>query len=177
MKKLLLLLLILPFVSLGQSVKQLDIKNGYKQFKLGTSSKLYYKDSILFESRNILYSGAANVKAYTVIDTSLKAHKVGSCRFDDITLYFLNDKLFLIKCEQDYDIACPFSLIEYLENSFGAGKKTSLQSLGDFYSWKGVNVGLSCRIKDEDKISITYINLKLQVLADKAKKTSMAKEL
>ena len=110
----LLILLLISQLSISQSTNDLDIKNGFRHFKFG-SSPLSIKDIVKNESNP---KGNPNITSYKYIGS--KIDYVSYAKVKDITLMFFKNKLMGIGVnfeefsQNDYD-----KVLSKLENSYG----------------------------------------------------------
>lgn len=144
MKKYLSLILIcISSLVYGQSVKNLEIKNGFKTFQFGQN---------INEFQNISKEVYSDLLEYT--DDSHK--DLFDFRWNKLFFAFCNDKLFAI--EIDFDYASDYKyrmLLDSLEKVFGESQAMSMDGLSHnnfkrYNRWENENVYMYIRYLKDD---------------------------
>lgn len=104
----------------SQSTQNLDLKNGFKQFKLG-SSPSQIKNIIPQENQ---YSQNPNVKAYDYVGNDVQY--IANVKIDKIDLHFFKNKLFMISVsfgnmedKTDFTYVDYKNILSWLEQAYG----------------------------------------------------------
>lgn len=145
MKRLLLIcILILTNTAFGQSLNSLDIKNGFRNFKFGTSPAQI--KNIVKESRQS--SKNPYVVDYNYIGNDIK--NVFNVKVDKVTLSFFKNKLFNITASfgnlenlEDFELYEYNSILFALERTYGTRWVKSSNADGDILNgaiWDASNV-------------------------------------
>lgn len=130
-----LILSLLSFnTSFGQTINELDKKNGFREMKLGSSIN-EYKNLIRAKDRNFIHSWSEKdgIKIYLKENENLM---LGDIKLKEIIYSFHNDKLYSIKVEIAENVGN--ELKYFFEDLFGSGFTTGTQRT----NWRGERVSL-----------------------------------
>lgn len=114
-------LIILSNVVLGQSVNSLDLKNGFRNFKLGTSPSQI--QNIVKQTQQ--FSKNLNVAEYEYVGNDI--NNVFNVNVNSVSLSFYKNKLFSIRVSfgklaeaKDFELYEFSSILSALENTYGS---------------------------------------------------------
>jgi len=143
-KTCIIVLIFLNQLAISQTVNDLDVKNGFRNFKLG-SSPLQNKNIVKSDFQNPSFPG---VVCYKYVGTDLES--IFSVKVESIELSFFKNKLFGINVRFG-DVGKPFELHEFnsirgfLEQTYGTKWKNASDDDGVIINgsiWDGKNVKL-----------------------------------
>ncbi|WP_161531342.1 hypothetical protein [Riemerella anatipestifer] len=114
------LFLVFSVIVFSQSTQDLDLKNGFKQFKFG-SSPAQIKNIIPQKNQ---YSQNPNVKTYDYVGNDIQY--IANVKVDNVILYFFKNKLFLIganfgnmESQTDFTYVDYRNILSWLEQAYG----------------------------------------------------------
>lgn len=121
MNKFLSILFLIFFANaFSQSIQNLDLKNGFRQFKLG-SSPTQIKNIVPQENQ---FSQNPNVKTYDYVGNDIQY--IVNVKIDKINLSFFKNKLFMIsvsfgnmESETDFTYVDYNNILKWLEQAYG----------------------------------------------------------
>lgn len=121
MKKILSVLLVIVFANaFTQSTQNLDVKNGFKHFKLGSSPSQI--NNLVPQEQQ--FSQNPNVKAYDYVGTDIQY--ISNVKIDNIVLHFFKNKLFMIAINfgdlytnSDFTYVDYKNILTWLEQAYG----------------------------------------------------------
>jgi hypothetical protein len=154
MKQTFFYFLLISSISFSQNLNNLDLKNGFKQFKLGSSPGLI-KDIVRNEGKeNRLYNNNPNIKCYDYLGNGNEY--IFNVEIESISLKFFKDKLVSIlvsfgRIGNDFDKEKYDFVLYSLELAYGKKWQLGKSNDEDFIegaSWTGKNVTLELSRND-----------------------------
>ena len=114
MNKILFLLIFISQTSISQTLNDLDLKNGFRHFKLGSSPSLI-KDIV--KNENQLFE-KPNVVVYEYVGNDI--NNLFNVKVEGIELHFFKNKLYMISVYfENFELSDFDRILSALENTYG----------------------------------------------------------
>lgn len=154
MKQTFFFFLLISSIGFSQNLNNLDLKNGFKHFKLGSSPSLYKNIERNQDKENRMYKNNSNIKCYDYVGFDAKS--IFNVEIESISLTFYKNKLMGIFVsfgrpgndfeKEDYDY-----VFYSLERAYGKKWDKANSNSIDFLNgiiWSGKNVTLELSRND-----------------------------
>jgi hypothetical protein len=161
MKKLLTFLMLVSFSAFGQTIDSLDKKNGFKNFKLGSSVQGYQTLKFIKKEGDLKY--------YNI----LTQQKIGTCITKSLMCVFYKGKLSKILVEMK-STSDAYALYHILEDAYGTPQLDNKNKYDLEYYWYGNKVNLTY-LFSKNMLLFSSVDLEEEEVADQEKINKKAK--
>ena len=163
MKSLLLIILLnLPILMLGQSLEELDRRNGFKDIKLATDANSY--EGLEFE-KVIKGKDIENIEIFKRKNGAYST--IGEIKVTELEVRAYKGKIFEIKVVTEHNE----KLIKALEKAFGEARYSMRSNI---YYWRTEKLSLSWKSHSKGKTMMLYHSYVMRDLIRQDKKKEIA---